>query len=918
MKTFLTEVVQDLLKNGHPLAQTICVLPSERAGVFLKESLKKQVSETTFLPEILSIENFVERVSKLQKIDAVPLLFEFYQVYLEQAPEPKESFDSFAQWGAIALQDFNEIDRHLVKANELFLYLKDIKRIESWELNTDIAETDMMANHFAFMERLGQYYKAFTNYLLENKKGYQGLLYREATKQLDDYIRENATKSIVLIGFNALNKAEEYLFKELLSSGIAKTYWDTDSYYMNNAKEAGFFLRKYKSEWAYFEKHSFSSIASNFSKEKLLVQIAASKNVSQIKAVGALLASKENLDNTALVLADESLLSLTLNSLPDNVDKLNITMGYFLKDMPIAGFFEALFEMYNNQVKLDKVHRNEFYYKDVLRVLEHPFLYKILGSSDEISLLKTYIVEHNQIFVSSQKLLKLANIHTGELSISGLFLMTQNVDQFTKKCIHFLTYRKDAFEGFERECLYRYFNLFSQLENLNGKYKHIQSLKTLQSIYKQLVSSEKLSFQGEPLSGLQLMGMLETRVLDFETVIITSLNEGILPAGKNENSFIPFDVKKEYGLPTYQEKDAIFAYHFYRLIQRAKQVYLLYNTETDAYGAGEKSRFLTQLEIEGIPMVKKTIAPLVVSEKLPETQVSKTKEVLHTLKAIAGRGFSPSALSTYITDPMSYYKRYVLGIKEIDTVEETIAANTLGTVVHEVLDLFYRPLEGKYLKVQDIEAMLPKTEATTLLLFEKHYSKGGMLKGKNQLILKVAERFVKNFLHAEIQLLKSGKELQYLGAEKQLEASIAVDGLDFPIKIKGTVDRIDKLDGVVRIIDYKTGLVTASQLKMNDFEKTRQDYKYTKALQVMLYAFLYANENKKVLGAELHAGIYSFRNTKGGFLQMNFGNGNSKDFNITEDRIIEFMEVVKGLISELFDHNIPFIVNPDRPTFLNK
>ena len=322
----------------HWRKQFVCSQVNERV-CFLKESLKKQVSETTFLPEILSIENFVERVSKLQKIDAVPLLFEFYQVYLEQAPEPKESFDSFAQWGAIALQDFNEIDRHLVKANELFLYLKDIKRIESWELNTDIAETDMMANHFAFMERLGQYYKAFTNYLLENKKGYQGLLYREATKQLDDYIRENATKSIVLIGFNALNKAEEYLFKELLSSGIAKTYWDTDSYYMNNAKEAGFFLRKYKSEWAYFEKHSFSSIASNFSKEKLLVQIAASKNVSQIKAVGALLASKENLDNTALVLADESLLSLTLNSLPDNVDKLNITMGYFLKDMPIAGFF---------------------------------------------------------------------------------------------------------------------------------------------------------------------------------------------------------------------------------------------------------------------------------------------------------------------------------------------------------------------------------------------------------------------------------------------------------------------------------------------------------------------------------------------------------------------------------------------------
>lgn len=912
MKTFLSEVVQDILEKGHPLAQTICVLPSERAGVFLKEELKKQLTATSFLPEILSIESFVERISQMQKIDAVPLLFEFYQIFLEQEQGTKESFDSFSQWGAIALQDFNEIDRHLVAAKDLFLYLKDIKRMEGWHLDADSTPSEMMVHHFAFMEQLGNYYQAFYNYLLENKKGYQGLLYREATKKVDTYIAGNTSKKIALIGFNALNKSEEYLFKKLLESGIANAYWDADEYYMKGTKEAGFFLRKYKSDWTYFEKHTFQYISNNFTKEKLFVQIAASKNVSQIKAVGALLASKKKLDNTALVLADESLLSLTLNSLPANVEKLNITMGYYLKDMPIAGFFEALFELYGNQLKLDKVIANEFYYKDVIRLLEHPFLYKLLQNSDVIAQLKAYIIKHNQIFISSQKL---SALQKQESLLSELFSLTQHVGNFIHKCIHILTSGKDAFEGFERECLYRYCNLFTQLENLNGKYNHIQSLKTLHGIYRQLVNSEKLSFRGEPLSGLQLMGMLETRVLDFETVIITSLNEGILPAGKNENSFIPFDIKKEYGLPTYQEKDAIFAYHFYRLIQRAKQVYLLYNTETDAYGAGEKSRFLTQLEIDGLPIRKKTIAPLVTSENRPELQVPKTNEVIETLKAIAARGFSPSALATYVADPMAYYKKYILGIKEEDTVEETVAANTMGTVVHEVLDSFYRPLEGKFVKVEDVEAMLGKTEATTLLLFEKHYGKTANLKGKNKLILKVAERFVQTFLQSEIKLLKSGKQLQYLGAEIEIAAELPIDGFDFPVKIKGTVDRIDKLDGVVRIIDYKTGLVKPNQLRINDFEKTIQDYNYTKALQVMLYAFLYSRENSHVFENEMHAGIYSFRNAKEGLMQMNFGQGRFKDFEITEARIAEFMEVIKGLIKELFNKEYPFIENPDRPEF---
>tara|TARA_B100000809_G_scaffold256935_1_gene297660 strand:+ start:11030 stop:13777 length:2748 start_codon:yes stop_codon:yes gene_type:complete len=913
MKTFLSEVVANIIEEGFPLAQTICVLPSERAGVFLKEELKKQVTSTTFLPEIISIENFIETVSGFIKMDTIPLLFEFYKVYLDTQHGTPESFDGFSQWASVALQDFNEVDRHLVDTNDLFSYLKDIKRLENWNLDSSEPMTDMVSNHFTFMDNLGLYYNAFYSFLSENKKGYQGLLYREAALKIESYISNNSEKRIVLIGFNALNKSEELIFKLLLESKLATAYWDADAYYMDSKKEAGVFLRRYKKDWSYFENNNFKSIVSNFTKEKYITEIAASKNVSQIKSVGELLSQKENLENTALVLADESLLSLTLNSLPENVDRLNITMGYFLKDMPIAGFFEALFELYLNQIKLDKVVESKFYYKDVFRLLEHPFLLKFINSSVELDLFKKTLILNNEVFIKQDSISKLVANQEKLSLVALLFNMSQNVAQFIASCIELIELQKDNFEGFEKECLYRYFNLFVQLQNLNGEYKHIRSIKTLQAIYNQLIGTEKLSFQGEPLSGLQLMGMLETRVLDFETVIITSMNEGILPAGKNENSFIPFDVKQQYNLPTYQEKDAIFSYHFYRLLQRAKHVYLFYNTETDAYGSGEKSRFLTQLEIEGLKVSKKTIAPMVVSEIKEEVVVEKTDAVIAILKEIAEKGFSPSALAKYIEDPISYYKRYVLKIKDLDEVEETVAANTMGTIIHDVLEDFYKSYLNAFLKVEDVRLMISQIEEKTKFYFEEHYKNGDIYVGKNKLIFEVAKNFILKFLQSELKLIKEGAVLKILGTETKLFATIKISNLNFPIKIGGTVDRIDELDGVLRIVDYKTGKVVANELKIVDFEMIPTDYKYTKAMQVLLYAFLYSQNNNVNFENSLQSGIFSFKNRKAGFLKLNFAAKGPQEANVNEERLEEFMEVIKNMIAEIFDQKIPFKENIDRP-----
>lgn len=910
MKTFLSETVKELVLSEEKFRDTLCVLPSERAGVFLAQEFKKQTNGNIFLPEIISIERFIERVSEFRKEDSVNLLFDFYKVYTNNKESAEETFDTFSQWASVALQDFNEVDRHLVNAVDLFTYLRDIKRIEKWNVGKENNGSTMMENHLSFMEKLDVNYQKFYEYLVSQKKGYQGLLYREAAKKTERYIQKNSSSKIVFIGFNALNKAEEYIFQALLKSGLATVYWDADTYYMDSSKSAGTFLRKYKENWTYFEKNQFKFIGQHLQKDKEIYEIAATKNVSQIKTVGSLLEKQDSLENTALVLADESLLSLTLNSLPQKVDKLNITMGYALADMPMVGLFHLIFELYLNQEKFGK--KEAFYHKDFERLLSHPFFYRLFGESEDFHRLKKFVIQNNQVFVSVAQI-KNNLVREDAKKFIQIFEISQEVPRFINVCIQLIEANKENFKGFEKECLYRFYNLFLQLENLNGEYQFIKSIKTLQGIYQQLITTEKLSFQGEPLEGLQLMGMLETRALDFETVIVASMNEGVLPAGKTENSFIPFDVKIEYGLPTYREKDAIFSYHFYRLIQRAKKVYLLYNTDTDDYGAGEKSRFLTQLEVEGFSIVKTSVDIPVTSPKIEQQLVQKTPEMIAALKKIATSGFSPSALSSYVSNPIAYYKRYLLKIKDLEEVEETIAFNTLGTVVHEVLEEFYRPFIGKFVAAENVKSMQKNRETTLRKSFQKNYQNGNLDKGKNKLIFEVANAYVSNFLAAELRLLDAGKQLKIIGTETKIKAEIQIDGLDFPVYLKGEVDRIDELDGVKRIVDYKSGKVTSSDLKISDFSKIKEGRKYNKALQVMLYVFLYTQENKTIFDGELESGIFSFKNSNEGFLKMNFAEGRTKNNKVTAERVSEYMEVVKEIISELFDLQTPFEENSDDP-----
>lgn len=914
MQSFISDTLDSILKTTKSFEDVEFILPSQRAGVFVKKALKDKIS-TGFLPKISNIGDFIEDVSGMKKADSVQLLFYFYSIYKKEEPKP-DTFDVFSSWAFTVLQDFNEIDQHLINAREIFVYLRDIHRLRKWSVSGTFQETELMKDHFAFMEKLHKLYTIFYEFLISEKKGYQGVIYRESIKLIDDYILKNKKKKFFFIGFNALNAAEELLFQKMLEAKNTEVYWDIDQAFYESNHQAGSFIRKYKTRWKYYQKNPIQTVATHFSSPKNIQVIGASKNITQIKYAGELLSKFSNHNNTALVLADESLLPITLNSLPENVDAINITMGYPLKDVPTTSLLLIIFQLFINQEKLQKKDHHLFYYKDVIALLKHPAIYQLLyieehNIADSIS---EVIVASNTTFVNQEKITEFFTqipIETQNV-ILPLFNPFTTVDDFLSRILNVIIVLKEVANELEKEYLYRFFTAFIQLQNLHDTFNYIQDLKTLQQFFKQLIQSESLSFQGEPLQGLQLMGVLETRVLDFENVIITSVNEGVLPGNNQQNSFIPFDVKIEFGLPTYKEKDALFSYHFFRLLQRAKNIYILYNTEHDVFGSGEKSRFVTQLEMMRGDLKEEIISPKIITTVTQQKEITKNKEVLEKLRELAKKGISPSALTNYLYNPIAFYKQKILKIKEFDDVEETVAANTMGTVVHDTLEALYKPFEGKFISVEIITKMQQKTKELIVFYFSEHFKNGDISTGKNRLIFEVANRFVINFLKQEKELLKDdNNQLKIIATEQTLATQITIEGFDFPIKIHGQVDRIDELNGVTRIIDYKTGKVDALNLKVLDFSLL-PELKYHKAIQVMLYTFLYTQHTNYDFSKPLEAGIISFKNLKNGFLKMNFSsNYKTPDNEITEEKLEEFMHEIKEILKDLYNPETSFIEPTD-------
>lgn len=913
MTTFIYDVLKDLKHTQTNFSNLTFVLPSKRAGVFLKNQLIQITDKTIFSPIIISIEEFVEQLSGLKKVTNTELLFEFYDTYNKlTAKNEADSFEVFSKWAQILLQDFNEIDRYLIPQKKIFDYLSAIQDLEHWSVEKN--QTDFVKNYLLFWSKLNCHYTLFTEQLLNKKIGYQGLTYREAVNNLEIYIKNNSDKQHVFLGFNALNTSEETIIQSLLENNLAKIYWDIDEVFLNNNKhDAALFTRQHKLKWKHFNTNPFNWVTTNYSNKKNISVYGIPKNIGQAKYIGSLLKRIEkkhkNLNKTAVILGDENLLIPVLNSIPPSITALNITMGFPLKSIPLASLFEQLF-------RIHKLPSKTFYYKDVVNILSHQFIRPLfeVDNIDFASKIIETINDNNLTYLTTQRLKELSKSQDYLLDL--LFTdWSLSIETVLNKCSSlvltikaFLDLNKEA-NLLSLEYLFRFNELFNELIRLNKAYNHIKDVSALYSIYKELLSSETLDFQGEPLQGLQIMGMLESRVLDFDTIIIASVNEGVLPSGKSNNSFIPFDVKLENKLPTYKEKDAVYTYHFYRLLQRAKHVFILYNTEADILTGGEKSRFITQLELENIHSIThQVITPQVPVINNSLQIVKKNADVINSLKSIAAKGFSPSSLTNYIRNPLVFYYQKILKITEYDAVEETVASNTLGSVVHNTLEDFYKPLEGQFLSVQIIKDLKTQIQKTVTHHFKGLYKEGDITKGKNLIIFEIAKRYVSNFLDLEIEDLQKGNKIKIIAIEANQRVLIDIPEIDFPVYLTGKVDRVDEYNGTTRIIDYKTGKVEQTNVEIVNWEDINSDYnKYSKPFQILTYAYMM--QAISATNFPVEAGIISFKNLSAGFLKFAKKDtplSRTKDTLITDDIIKDFTVQLKKLIIEICNIDVDF------------
>lgn len=926
MPSFLSKTAKYLFeKYNHDFEDIAIVLPNKRAGLFFKDEISKLINKPIWLPEIMGAENFIETLSESEIIENTLQIFELYNSYQKTTKNP-EPFEEFTKWGQILLHDFNEIDRYLIPTTDFFKQINDIRALEVWNLGEQPI-TELQSQYLKFWEQLTQIYNTFQTDLASKNRAYQGMAFRkvadEISKNPSQFIEKKIKwKKVIFVGFNALNKAEETIIATLLKQNKAEILWDADAYYLDDElQESGYFLRQFKQK-AVFSPFNWVSDKFNSTKKEIEI-IGIPQNIGQAKYLPTLLAKLNNqvdYKNTAVVLADENMLIPVMQSIPTYVKNINITMGYPLKNTSVATFFEIYLTMLVNAERYGNKQQLTYHYTDFIKLLQLSFAEIVFGKAVCKQIL-ALIVKHNWVFINKDKLVEINNL------IIIKFTDTLSIETIINTCLAFIDEGKNYYQqqnkkatlehfNLEIEYLFQFAKLFNLLQLLLKKYPVLFSVKGFYSIYKQMLNNYSIELYGEPLQGLQIMGMLETRNIDFENIILIGTNEGVLPKGKTFNSFIPFDLKKSYQLPTHQEKDAIYAYHFYRLVQNATNITLLYNTETNEYGNGEQSRFITQIEHElanknNITITKKLINYETVKTNYQAKEIEKTPETINRVKELFLKGLSPSAINCYLACPLDFYYKYVLKIYETDQVEETIERNTFGSNIHKILELLYTDSLNKVLTTNHIEKMLQLLPATTMQVFLEGFSKTELSSGKNLIILSVAENYIKTFLKNELNTIKNTPfPTTIISLENKMEVdfNLALNNEKITVKLKGIADRVDKIADTIRIIDYKTGIVEAKNLSINSIEEFLENTESNKAFQVLFYSYLYYKKNLASLAQQnLQSGIVSFRKLSSNFMAFNL----NKEPNITPNVFSDFEIILNTILSEMLDEKIPFTHQTD-------
>ncbi len=939
MKAFLEKVADHIYDNHKNHLQDLSVVvPNRRAALFLGKYLSSKTDKPIWSPQFYSIEDFVFKLSGFQLVPLIDLLFELYSVHIEIEGAKKHSFDRFNGWGQLLLKDFNDIDLYLKDADEVFRYLSEAKAISLWHLDPNRI-TKMEREYLSFYSSLGIYYKKLNERLSKKNLAYQGMAYR--------YVAENLTqlskgdKPIIFAGFNALSPSEKSIFNFFEKNENTKILWDIDKYYFEDPKqEAGAFLR---TQLQSIDKKKISWIDNSMQTEAKEVNIyGLSGDVSMAKMAGNILQSlalekktkgEKLSDETAVVLANEQLIVPMLYSLPDEIETFNVTMSYPSRLSRVYELVIHIFDLFSQHISIEAkpVTNPRFYHRQLETFLIHPLVQQYILSASSNNSAQTIIDEtrkNNISFIIQKEFPLNFDLKQNDRSIPFLSLLSQNIAQATDLLDIIQNILQELFQSsikgklsdVDQDILFYYKNLISRMKDLLVEYPYVNQISTLKKLFISLASAQGVPFTGEPLSGVQIMGMLETRTLDFENLILLSANEGMLPKSHVYQSFILPDIKRELGLPLPVDNDSIFAYHFYRLMQRAKNIFILYNTQNDNMGQGELSRYVQQLSWEWQdknPNVKWNHKlfhiPLSPDEYNTEIRFPKDKFAINRIKVISESGFSPSTLNTYKECSLKFYFQRVLEMYTEKEVEETIAANTQGTVIHGVLEAFYKPLVNKVITKDFLDNMAVEFPEKLKELFKKEFGKGDIDHGQNLLMHEVAKRFIEYFIESERRLIEQGEVCTFLVSEDELKRSLDIDldGAKYRINIKGKADRIDRLGNTVRIIDYKTGNVKDNDVKLfssgNDLWGSMFEGDKGKAFQLMLYAWLYKPNVDAAFNLETGISALKYRSK---FMPLVFNKNN--ETNVDDEHMKRFEKDLKVLIEQIFDTTTDFTQCEDK------
>jgi hypothetical protein len=808
------------------------VFPNRRSGIFFKHYLLEAGRGSFWMPEVLTINEFISGFSKIETADPIDISFELYTIYSRLATNP-QTYDEFYYWGDMLISDFDDMDKYLVPAEKLFQNVVDLKEIEQLfggfdegqleiirEFWAHFSHSGLSSEKLSFLEMwklLHPLYDELNKNLRGRGIGYEGMLYREVAESIDTPEFQGVFKEKVIIaGFNALNNAEKKLFRYLKNSGKGLFFWDYDEEYVNNTiPEAGRFLRKNLED---FPPVDFGESFNHLNNEKKIGIYDLPSDLLQGKYLGKLLNSElptdyEDFDNTAVILGDETLLEPVLSSLPENIPYVNITMGYPLAHTPVYSFTDQLLKLQKTISKQTDKKEERFYHRDVLDILNHQYLRYIID--EDVKVLTTKIHTMNMIYVvpelfSHNPLLKkiFRKVHSAvEMPVYLRDILEEVIALFFKETT------TDEKYTLEKEYTFHIITRINKLEAVFQNSPANIGADTFSRLFRKIISNSRIPFQGEPLRGLQIMGILESRLLDFKNIIFLSMNEGVMPRAHSAFSFIPANLRYAFGMPGREDHDAIYAYYFYRLIQRAENISILYNSKTDGINSGEKSRYLYQIQyLSKFKPVIKTVSFHISGTEPQPIIIEKTKESLSKLREYTGNGtksFSPTAINTWIDCRLKFYLTYIAGLREEDEVSEEIDAPVLGNLLHETMQLIYRDFKGKVVDQKTIAGLADESFIDNCLkeAFRSKYFKTKAsepyptLEGKNIIVYEVIKSLVKQIIHKDTERVP----FTILELEKKFTGSIHIKELD--VNMYGIIDRIDLQEGEVYIIDYKTGNV---------------------------------------------------------------------------------------------------------------